>query len=292
MSKTIQYVPTADGDQAVRIAHLVMCLVPQKDGTMRTMTAWPARDPGTCTRGDFHPGGFRSTDLDGFRSEAEAYAQHHEELEGLQRRLLDRATTRSFDTPWGTPDEAREYGDGVVSVNCPGHGGYLVSATANDLVAAPWRNPVGPGGWAFYEEDCESAIVRHSMPDLFTAWERENDQRNLRSFMPDEWEAVTGATLLPGQSITRDRENFLKTNADRFVATSAIRSKDEPGMVVVTAYRGGRDPRGRTIGAPRTFLVQQDEYDRRRETSGVWEFLVDDHDQELGRDGTPLPIAA
>lgn len=292
MSNTIEFVQTADGDEAVRIAHLVVALIPQVDGSMRTMTAWPARDPAECTRKDFNPGGFQSTDMDGFREEAEAYTQHHEDLSRLERKELDRTTTRSFHTPWDTPDQATDYGDGVISVSCPGHGGFLLSKEANDRVAAPWRNEIGMAGWAFYEEDCESSIVRYSLPHLFTSWECENDERSLRSFMPDQWEAVTGTSLLPGQSITRDRENFLKANCDRFVVTSAICSKDEPGMVVVTAYRGGRDTRGRTIGAPRSFLIHEDEYASRRKASGVWEFLVETGDQELDRDGTRLPIAA
>lgn len=292
MANKIEYVLTADGDQAVRIAHLVLALIPQRDGSMRTLTAWPARDPSTCTRRDFSPSGFKSTDEEGFRREASEYAQHHEDLVALGRTALERAATRSFATPWGTPDTATGHSDDVIRVNCPGHGGFLLSQKANERVAAQWRNPVGIDGWACYEEDLESSIVQYSIPELFTAWERAGNERTLQNWLPDQWEAVTGTILLPGQSMTRDRENFLKRNADRFVATSAIGSKTEPGMVVVTAYRGGRDERGRTIGAPRTFLVENAEYARRRQASGVWEFLVQKHDQELGADGARLANAA
>jgi hypothetical protein len=282
MAKTLDYVRTADGDVAVRIAHLVVALVPQKDGSMRTLTAWPARDPGACSRKDFHPGGFDATDLDRFMIETAEYAQHHEDLERLGRIVQDQATTRSYCTPWGTPDRATRYADGVVRVDCPGHGGFLVSQDTNESIASEWRNPVEMDGWAKYEEDLESAFVRHGLPHLFTDWERSCDDRTLRSWMPDEWERVTGTRLLPGQSMVRDRRDFLEANRDRWIVTSAEMARTEPGHVVVTSYRGGRDDRGRTLGAPRRHLLLATDYEARRLASGVFECLVEETDAEIG----------
>jgi len=294
MAKTLDYVRTADGDEAVRIAHLVMALIPQNDGTMRTLTAWPARDPATCTRRDFHASSFRATDVDGFREEAEEYARHHEELAKLGRVVQDQATTRSYCTPWGTPDTATSYGELVVRVDCPGHGGFLVSAEANESIASEWRNPVGMDGWAKYEEDLESAFVRHGLPHLFTEWERSFDDRTLRSWMPDEWERVTGTQLMPGQSIVRDRRSFLKSNEDRWIVSSAERSKTEADSVIVTSYRGGRDERGRTKGASRRHMLANAEYAARRAASGVGECVIEETDVEVGThpSETRLDLAA
>lgn len=292
MTIGIQYVRTADGDEAVRIAHLVMALVPTKDGGQRVMTAWPARDPATCTRSDFHPGGFRATDRDGFHREAEAYAQHHEDLVKLGRKTLDTGRTRSLHSPWGTPDNAIDHGEGLIRVDTPEHGGYLVPETINGEIHEAWRSDVGVDGYAFYEEDSESSIVRFSIPRLFTTWECADDVRNLREFMPDQWEAVTGTVLLPGQSTTRDREVFLKANADRYVVTSASYSKQDRDMLVVVAYRGGRDVRGGVTGSPRTFLLPSDVYDERRDSTPGRECLIEPTDQEIDRDGHPIQMAA
>jgi hypothetical protein len=292
MTSGIQYVRTVDGDEAVRIAHLVMALVPTKGGGQRVMTAWPARDPATCTRSDFHPGGFRATDRDGFHREAEEYARHHEDLAKLGRKTLDRMRTRSLHSPWGTPDNAVEYGEGLISVDTPEHGGYLVPDALNQEIHEAWRSDVGLDGYAFYEEDCESSIVRFSIPRLFTTWECANDVRNLREFMPDQWETVTGTVLLPGQSTTRDRGIFLKANEDRYVVTSASYSKLSREVLAVTAYRGGRDARGGTSGSPRTFLIPADVYEGRRNATPGRECLIEPGDQEIDRNGDPVQLAA
>jgi hypothetical protein len=307
----VSYVRTADGDLAARVAHLVIALVPMKDGSLRTLTAYPARDPSTCRRDDFSNCGFAANDEDGFRHEVEDFARDEQQKTALGREDLDATALRNITTPWGRPDYGRIYGPGIASVSTPGHGGFILLAAQNDMIDERWRassggyagtieelldpewrtRPAELAGVAFYEEDEQWAVVALTFPHLFTDREIAMANRTLMQSMPDEWEAVTGGTVPEGGSRVRDRAAFRAANPDRWIVGSASRSKTKAGHVVVSATVGGRDDQGRTRGATRLYLMEDAEYDRRLVESGVYECIIDeDVDVLVDRHEEPILI--
>src|SRR3546814_12627085 len=88
--------------------------------------------------------------------------------------------------------------------------------------------------------------------------------RTLKEWYPDEYEAVTGVILAPGESHVKDSRLFLERHANEWVVTSAIGSNQHSGMVECIATIGGRcGGGGRPDPAERSYLVTAEEYDQR-----------------------------
>lgn len=189
----VDFVRTADGDLAARVAHLVMALVPCDDGVMRVCTAYPARDPAVCTRACFHPSGFDALDEASFRLEAEEFAAERRAIAALGRREIGREALKGLDTPWDVPDHGLRYAEGVMKVTSPIHGGFVLSRERNEAIDPRWR--AGCDVHAFYEEDEEWAIVAFTFPDLFTDGERRAAEATLIANRPEEWAAITGRAI-------------------------------------------------------------------------------------------------
>lgn len=309
MSTDLKYERTADGDLATRVAHLVIGLIPMKDGTLRTLTRYPARDPSTCSRSDFHASGFAANDEDSFRSEVEDFAEHERQKAALGRERIDRAMLRGFRTPWETPDDGYVYAAGIASVSTPSHGGFILTAEMNERIDERWRAPADGyagqaddvldpewrrrdnvmTGFAFYEEDQQWAIVAITFPELFTDRERRFADRTLRNDYPDIWESVTGGTATVLNSSGRRISEFQRLNADRWIVTCAVKDRNDPERIVASAYVGGRDERGGTKGHVRHYSLDGKDYDRRLRLSGVYQCVIDeDVDPRVDRDGMPM----
>lgn len=66
-------------------------------------------------------------------------------------------------TPWGRPDDAVEYAEGIVFYSTPSHGGFRLSRERVARMPATLRGLSGyPDNW--YEEDCAYAAVVYSFP--------------------------------------------------------------------------------------------------------------------------------
>ncbi len=178
-----------------------------------------------------------------------------------------------FRSPWGTIDDVVPVAIGIDQVGTPGHGGVKLSAERNRAVHEAWRRP---GGW--YEEDCEWAIAVLTFPDAFSAEYRRDAVSTARNYFPDEYEAVTGETIRPGESYARDEATFFAEHANDWVTTAALAAQPgnvehiiapdglsgglrvmtgEPKMVKVWAKVGGRRTATRET---RVFLVPADDY--------------------------------
>jgi|SRR5215471_9968115 len=69
-------------------------------------------------------------------------------------------------TPWGRPDEATEYAEGITFYSTPSHGGFHVDRKLVAKIPAPLRGLSGyPDNW--YEEDCSWAVVAYVFPEAF-----------------------------------------------------------------------------------------------------------------------------
>ncbi len=287
----LRYVRTRDGHLAVRVGHLIMALVQMQDGSLQTMDRLSGPDPEKTCSGDYARGGFRSTSEYEFRREAEEFKEHCEHVSRLARRPGTHAEARRLANQWDVPDSVETYAEGVLRIRTPGHGGFLLDERRNERVAAAWRNPLNVDGHAEYEEDCEAGIVMYSMPELFTDWEMRNLERNLRAFLPDQWEMVTGVRLFPGQSLKRDRREFLSRNAEEWIMVSTSPTRKDPSISLVVSYKGGRDERGGTKGPCRYHLVPTAECERRRTSSISREWIIRSEDVETNRHGEPISIA-
>ncbi len=135
------------------------------------------------------------------------------------------------------------------------------------------------GGW--FEEGCAWAKVAFAFPECFTDEQQEAAIRTLKDWCPDEYEAVTGKTLAPGDSHIKDQRLFYEHHAQDWVVISAIRSDQHPGMVECIATLGGKRGEWGRFGLERhRYLVPDAEYDRR----GKFGFVIDP-DRHALRDG-------
>ena len=157
-------------------------------------------------------------------------------------------------SPWGTVQYGQELADGIVTVSTAGHGGIRISDER--LKQMPRALRLERKRW--FEEDCEAGLVYWAFArDIgLTAEQVTMAEESVRNWYPEKWEAHTGQTLAPGQSLVRDEQVFAQQTADKFVVSSAWGDwhADVPaGYVGVLAKR-------RADGTERHFLVAADRY--------------------------------
>ena len=144
----------------------------------------------------------------------------------MQRERMIFPDERPIHTPWGVADYAREYAEGIVFYGTPSHGGFKLSAERLAQMHSALREK---DGW--FEEDCAWAKVAFAFPECFADEQREAAIRTLKDWCPDEYEAVIGKTLAPGDSHTKDQRLFHECHAQDWMVISAIRSDQYTGMV-------------------------------------------------------------
>ncbi|MBB3303265.1 hypothetical protein FHT72_006930 [Rhizobium sp. BK077] len=258
---TVEFGASADGFPVARIADTLLAMVLARDGAGFLASAFCLTRPlSEMTRDDFHGHEGRLEDEAAFRARVFETAQHKRELSALGRIQ----TRMAANTPWGQSQFATIYAEGIVSHMTAGHGGFHLSAERNLRVSSLLRKS---SPW--YEEDAEWAIVAHTFPDLFTAYERKCADDTIRNSWPSAWEAIHGRELAPGQSWTKDRDAFERRHAGDWVVISAIFSTYHADMTEVVATRGGmQDHRA----DDRRFLVPSGEY----ATRGPFGFVIDE----------------
>jgi hypothetical protein len=166
-------------------------------------------------------------------------------------------------TPWGTSQLADKVCRGIIFYSTAGHGGYHVSKTLNQKIHESLRLR---DGW--YEEDCDWAIVVFSFPHLFKPQTVEQAIRILKSYYPDEYEAITEQKIAPGESRTRDEKTFYENHQNDFIVTAAWGHWHDsvPANFVATAAVRGLD---KSCGETKYFLVPKDEYQAKRDFAFV-----------------------
>lgn len=85
-------------------------------------------------------------------------------------------------TPWGDADHVEKLGPGVIQVATPSHGGIgvRINLAQKKLSDAAMANAIIEHGHAWFEEDCDWAIVCHEMPDLFSDRHRQLAAESLK----------------------------------------------------------------------------------------------------------------
>lgn len=185
----------------------------------------------------------------------------------MQRERMIFPDERPVHTPWGVADYAREYAEDIVFYGTPSHGGFKLSAERLAQMHPALRER---GGW--FEEDCAWAKVAFAFRERFNDEQHEAAIRTLKDWCPDEYEAVTGKPLAPGDSHIKDQRLFHECHAQDWMVISAIRSDQHTGMVECIATLGGkRGEWGRPDPERRRYLVPDAEYDGR----GKFGFVID-----------------
>lgn len=170
------------------------------------------------------------------------------------------------DCPWGEPQSTRLVQDGVLKVDCAGHGGYKLDRKRNAQIPEYMRKE---DGW--YEEDVDWCIVILGL-NLEGAFSPEGQRQQaldtLKSYYPDAYEKLTGTILKEGESEARDAELFRQRLRGKYIVQSAWgdwHAKVPNGMVGVFAKLLQADP-----PPGKYFLVPLEEY---KESKGG--FIVD-----------------
>ena len=257
----VEFGRTSDGFPVARLGDLLLAMLPRGSGGWYLASAWRLMQPLSelkCEEFYGHDGDL--ADEAAFRARVLETAEHRRDLAVLQRIQ----TRMACSTPWGASQLATIYAEGIVAHMTAGHGGFRLSAERNAKVMPPLRID---SGW--YEEDDAWAIVALTFPDLFTSYERKLADRTIRDKWPDEWEAIHGPPLEPGESIGKDRRDFERRHADAWIVASAITSSHQPGMVEVVAVLGARQVAN---AEERRFLVPTAEYQAR----GPFGFVIDE----------------
>ena len=101
--------------------------------------------------------------------------------------------SRQMHTPWGGADHVEKLGEGVVQVGTPSHGGIGVEKSlAEERMSAKARSEaIRQGGWYWFEEDCDWALVATEMPELFSERDRRLAAESLKRWHPG-YLAATG----------------------------------------------------------------------------------------------------
>lgn len=255
----VEFGHTADGMFAARVADNAFAMAPGRDGSHYLVTAWRIDRPITeWKRGDFYGHNGDIANEAAFRARVLENAEHQREKKALGRREIHFAAY----TPWGPSQGATVYAEGITCHSTAGHGGFHLSAERNRKVHPSLR---ANRGW--YEEDECWAIVGISFPHLFTSFERRCAEATMKDSWPDQWEAITGIVLQPGESRRKDERAFLAEHADDWLVQSAILSNQHPGFTEVMATKGCHS--GHDVER-RRFLIPSSEY-----RMGRFGFVVD-----------------
>ena len=254
----VEFGTTRDGDMAARVGDLAYIAIPI-DAGFSVASAWRLSRPlHEWNRADVYGAECSVSDHQAFRAYVGDIALHVRQREALGRI----ETVHPISTPWGKSQTATVYAPGIVFHSTAGHGGFKLDHMRNKAMPEALRIA---GGW--YEEDGDWARVAAGYPDLFTYREQASADRILRDWCPDAWEAIHGRALAPGESFSRERDEFSRRHTQDWVVISARTTASPPGYVEVIASLGGR----RDASPKRAFLVPGEDYARR----GRHGFVID-----------------
>jgi len=142
-------------------------------------------------------------------------------------------------TPWGKTQTVDEIADGIVHYTTASHGGIWLSKKRRDEMPAALQNADCYAGNQWYEEDVDWCIPTLAFPAEFaTHYGAEQFQRYYKSavktlinYHPDVYEDHFGRVIQPGESSTRDENQFLAEHANNLIVVSAIQCDADPDVV-------------------------------------------------------------
>lgn len=263
---------TSDGLLAAKLGNMTFAFIPAGDDGYkidRVVSEWTGKDVSGLTRKDFRGFGNAVPGEEGFKAYVADYHEHLRQAAELNRYRQP----SKIRTPWGESQGVEVYAEkGIYLHSTAGHGGFKVFARLNREIPAAYRNE---DGW--YEEDCEYAKVIVSLPALFTDREIRLATETVRNWFPDEYEAVTGETILAGRSFKKDERLFKERHAGDWVVIAASRVDAADGTDVIHCHatkggeRGGWSDGKEIVVETAEFIVPAEEYSKR----GRYGFVID-----------------
>lgn len=209
----------------------------------------------------------------------------------MQQQIASYAPKFGDSSPWGQIDCATQIAPGIIRVSTPSHGGIWVAPELRRRIDSRWLERAS----AWFEEDCEWAIVAHSFPEEFGRFHDADRKargagytgdevlamadRSLRAWMPDAYELITGQRVEAGQSRSRDALKFAQEHPDGLwlggafgdwhglVPKGLIGAYADVGNAATIRNNGGGEP---GCGGPAqvTILVTEVEYNAARDRHG------------------------
>lgn len=171
------------------------------------------------------------------------------------------------DSPWGEVEEVKPVATGIVQVTAEENDGFVLSPERNANIDARWRSI---SGW--YSSETMGNIVVASNPAVFPADEVAGAHDILRTYMPDEHDAVVGENparfgiadyqpIQPGESFIRDWNTFWAEKRDTHLqAIEVVNSDEHPDHVVVTVAEPRESYWNTKVTGARKILVPREEY--------------------------------
>lgn len=169
--------------------------------------------------------------------------------------------------PIGSVETTRLKGPGIATAHTEEHEGFRLSPERNAAIDPRWREE---SGW--YEADVKGEIVIVSNPDLFSPGEVEEAHCILRSYHPDEHEAVVGARperfgltryspIKPGESFIRDWNTLWQDKRETHLQAHNVEySAEHPDHVVVTLAEPRESYWDTEVRGAHKVLVPREEY--------------------------------
>jgi hypothetical protein len=171
------------------------------------------------------------------------------------------------DSPWGEVEEVQHIATGLAKVTAEENDGYKLSPERNANIDARWRSI---SGW--YSSETMGAIVVVSSPAVFPDDEIADAHDTLRTYYPDEHDAVVGENptrfgvtdyqpIQPGESFIRDWNTLWEEKRDTHLqAIEVVSSVDHPDHVVVTVAEPRESYWDTQVTGARKVLVPREEY--------------------------------
>lgn len=193
--------------------------------------------------------------------------QQKQEEARLGRHELDMTNEPYWDTRWGERDDSDIvwYADGLLRTGTGGHGGYRVSKELVATMPPVLRGPLDEDGFAWYEEDCEWALLALGLPQFFTTGELASAKKSAKSTYPRIMDILEGKTAATPEAIRKAQRGFAEEKIDwAIMYRGPIR---ENGLVPVyshmNSYWGTREIEYEEFGKLHGFLVPINELEEK-----------------------------
>lgn len=168
---------------------------------------------------------------------------------------------------WGDINSIRKLADGIIKVNCSGHGGTGITPERNLAIPESQRSTD-----CWYEEDIASALPLYTFQGDILAFRGEAPEKilaaanTIRQTMPDAWLALTGEQLDATSSAAIREAEFTKRHEYDWTVRSGFGYSANgsymgvpEGMVGYLAYQSANTDRYGKPLYPKGFLVSAEE---------------------------------
>lgn len=184
----------------------------------------------------------------------QSYILSHPQLRGTP---MDKKTAKSIRWPWtGRVKEVRVLSSSddqtsqIIYLVTTKRSGYVLRGEFQDKMPKEFKTP--NGGYGDIQDWAYVAVV---YPSVFPPNKVVEAEQNIRDFSPREWEVFRQTELRPGESLTKDTQNFYRRHKGDLIEVWACIGHGD--MMKVGATEGGNPN-----AEGRIFLIPSEEYEK------------------------------